>query len=737
MVQFPAGDGSWYILRCDKHDINFKNHPIKGAAKHLGGKQHGRMSRKPSVAIKHLGVKVLNCNKILAEKNNVAALEALQKEHKHPTADMVDNEPKGDLIPTSVYKAPARKTQESQGRAGKALPTDGSSQQVTDVEVITEPIPGEFYLAYRKGSTDRCPVLLLPLGHLDNVGVPDAVEILGLIDSVPACYVYNQSANDLVWQEGYEDGGPLVAKRQFPVMYLDGSEFPNRGLVGWVGAEDLRPFDVQGSDSSLVRQCNSVRDFLRKRAETTSEDTATDFNILLEGVSSSENFNTPPKTFADRLMSGCTEQLSRQIPSSSSALAYSSHNPSSKETEAPTWPLRIPIPVDEKNPISQDVNETKQDAGLGLRRSSNHQPEAWNDVISISSSSTRELIDVISINSSSTEELVDVEDHHSHGNNFRIPAPNPNTSPEVTRPFTSSAEQFSSINQLQNTKSVALRESALVTLNPQAATPQNMPPAIGGQFGMLLPSPIPPINPMNSPVREQVMQTSTFHWPPSITQPQDASYPMLCEEHFTYTSNSESAPCQLPPILPRLRAQECGLVGPGPITASSTLWARQIDNRLPSIGDYLKQTLPPAMPPRPSPRKASLAVNSPAWEHVPPRGFHMLSFRAAELGVPNIEAQTTTPQTSQASFRAIEPRFGVEPYVVPEQLRGGNASYFLNAYAIINAPESDSPIVRGRGHHGRVVREGYGPYPVSIALELLDECAIINAPEPDRLIFGG
>ncbi|KAH6984010.1 hypothetical protein EDB80DRAFT_734189, partial [Ilyonectria destructans] len=195
-----------------------------------------------------------------------------------------------------------------------------------------------------------------------------------------------------------------------------------------------------------------------------------------------------------------------------------------------------------------------------------------------------------------------------------------------------------------------------------------MPPAIGGQFGMFVPSPIPPINPMNSPVREQVMQTSTFHWPPSIPQPQGASYPMLCEEHFTYTSNSESAPCQLPPILPRLRAPECGLVGPGPITASSTLWARQIDNRLPSIGDYLKQTLPPAMPPHPSPSKASLAVNSQAWEHVPPRGFHMLSFRAAELGVPNIEAQTTTPQTSQASFRAIEPRFGVAPYVVPEQV---------------------------------------------------------------------
>ncbi|KAH6976811.1 hypothetical protein EDB80DRAFT_738716 [Ilyonectria destructans] len=141
-----------------------------------------------------------------------------------------------------------------------------------------------------------------------------------------------------------------------------------------------------------------------------------------------------------------------------------------------------------------------------------------------------------------------------------------------------------------------------------------MPPAIGGQFGMLVPSPIPPINPMNSPVREQVMQASTFHWPPSITQPQGASYPMLCEEHFAYTSNLESAPCQLPPILPRLRTPECVLVGPGPITASSTLWARQIDNRLPSI------------------------------------------------------AQTTTPQTSQASFRAIGPRFGVAPYLVPEQV---------------------------------------------------------------------
>ncbi|KAH6971908.1 hypothetical protein EDB80DRAFT_744235, partial [Ilyonectria destructans] len=145
-----------------------------------------------------------------------------------------------------------------------------------------------------------------------------------------------------------------------------------------------------------------------------------------------------------------------------------------------------------------------------------------------------------------------------------------------------------------------------------------MPPAIGGQFGMLVSSPIPPINPMNSPVREQVMQASIFHWPPSITLPQGASYPILCEEHFAYTSNSESAPCQLPPILPRLRTLECGLVGPGTITASSTLWPQQIDNRLPSISDYLKLT--------------------------------------------------TTSQTSQASFRAIGPRFGVAPYVVPEQV---------------------------------------------------------------------
>ncbi|KAH6957623.1 hypothetical protein BKA56DRAFT_680984 [Ilyonectria sp. MPI-CAGE-AT-0026] len=111
IVRFPAGEGPWYILRCDKHDLNFKNHPIKGAATHLGGKQHGRMSREPAVAIKYLGVKVLNCNKILAERNNVAALEALQKGHKHPITDIVGNEPQGDLISASFDKAPAQKTQ--------------------------------------------------------------------------------------------------------------------------------------------------------------------------------------------------------------------------------------------------------------------------------------------------------------------------------------------------------------------------------------------------------------------------------------------------------------------------------------------------------------------------------------------------------------------------------------------------------------------------------------------------
>ncbi|KAK7429759.1 hypothetical protein QQZ08_003785 [Neonectria magnoliae] len=64
-------------------------------------------------------------------------------------------------------------------------------------------------------------------------------EGLGLMDHVPKCYVYDERMKRFKWQDAYEKGGPLVAKREFPVIYFNGLKFPERSLVGWLAARDL------------------------------------------------------------------------------------------------------------------------------------------------------------------------------------------------------------------------------------------------------------------------------------------------------------------------------------------------------------------------------------------------------------------------------------------------------------------------------------------------------------------
>ncbi|KAH7111367.1 hypothetical protein EDB81DRAFT_953850 [Dactylonectria macrodidyma] len=73
IVQFRD---EWYILLCDEHGLSFKQHPIMSAAKHLNGRAHGKLPGDREMAIKHLGVRVLNCSAKLAEENNRVCLVA-------------------------------------------------------------------------------------------------------------------------------------------------------------------------------------------------------------------------------------------------------------------------------------------------------------------------------------------------------------------------------------------------------------------------------------------------------------------------------------------------------------------------------------------------------------------------------------------------------------------------------------------------------------------------------------
>ncbi|KAJ4223951.1 hypothetical protein NW757_014362 [Fusarium falciforme] len=223
--------------------------------------EHGRLSHEPADVVKYLGVQVLDCNGALADKNNMVALQAFRSEHDQA---VLLNRPINGKVASSI--GPTRQSRRQHGNS--------SRQRDQGFDGITDPTPGEVYLAFWKKSKEWSAVLLLPMTDLDNVGVRNTLQGLGLAEQVPGCYEYDNQTDCFGWREGYRDGESFVAEREFPVMYFDGQDFPAKSAVGWVAAKDLRTFDVNGAQSSLVPHFQSVQKFLRDRAAAESGEVA-------------------------------------------------------------------------------------------------------------------------------------------------------------------------------------------------------------------------------------------------------------------------------------------------------------------------------------------------------------------------------------------------------------------------------------------------------------------------------
>ncbi|KAL2674176.1 hypothetical protein Neosp_012623 [[Neocosmospora] mangrovei] len=351
ITQFPKGHGSWYILRCEEHDVDFKSHPLRAASAHLRSRQHGRVQDTTGPAvIAHFGTRVLDCNEELAQKNNAAVLKfkpAIKKEEtqhvgefvpaqfapresvpKDPTPEAVPEEsasegsvpkrpipeePVSEAVPEVVpetisevvpeVSVPKESTPEesiqqkptqqeptpepvleesaSQHKKRKlsstpcnvedeVSPTKDEPMEESSHDPIISPTPGIVYLAYRKTTKTWIPALVLPRNNLHKVGVSTTLESLGLVENVPKCYVYDPGTKCLEWKAQYEDGGSLVAKRQFPVVYFDATAFPSKDAAGWVGTRDLQELDLS-DDSCLEPHFSKARDFVAKRQGTTAE----------------------------------------------------------------------------------------------------------------------------------------------------------------------------------------------------------------------------------------------------------------------------------------------------------------------------------------------------------------------------------------------------------------------------------------------------------------------------------
>lgn len=234
IVEHPKGTDMWYIIRCQDCPHDFKDTPLRTAGSHLHSSHHGFQPRDAKNVVKKFGISVLDCNAELAEKNNAVARHAFRRQDD---------------------------TAASGSRHGRRSGGD-----------IVSPTPGQVYLCYWHTAKKSWPVLSLPTANLEDVGVPETLKSLTLLEKLPACYRQDTTTNTLEWKEGFEDGGAKVAQRWFPVMFFDDSlEFPATSCVAWVQVKDLDVLDIESAAASDVPHIRSVRAYLRARAPIPSE----------------------------------------------------------------------------------------------------------------------------------------------------------------------------------------------------------------------------------------------------------------------------------------------------------------------------------------------------------------------------------------------------------------------------------------------------------------------------------
>ncbi|KAF4978539.1 hypothetical protein FDECE_18198 [Fusarium decemcellulare] len=243
IVQYPLEHGSWYILRCEEHGLSFKDNPLIGAAAHIRSKKHSETCSDFERVVTLLGVEVLGCNESLAKKNNIAARKAFKSGYGYTTAE--SNQVVDDIV-----------SSQDRGRT-----RDHRGQRETSQ--VIDPEHGQIYRVYWKSSKQWLAALLLPMHNLQDVGIPNSIEGLGLLEDLPKCYAYDPRRKNFSWEEGYEDDGPRVSMRKFPVMFFDGSPFPSKSTVAWVSAGDLEIYDA--SAQSLTEHNQQVLEYLEAR----------------------------------------------------------------------------------------------------------------------------------------------------------------------------------------------------------------------------------------------------------------------------------------------------------------------------------------------------------------------------------------------------------------------------------------------------------------------------------------
>lgn len=244
----------YYILRCDEHQMSFGRNPARAAAKHLDSGHHGGIfTRSFWVAIRHLGIKVLNCDAERQEMNNEACRRAWYRSlspHSRETTELCGEQTQG-------LEPPARNTRSGRHR---------------ETAAIADPEAGGIYLMYWGHSVAWSAVIVLPRGCLDDqsfadIGLPGSLADTSLSDDVPECYhKCEDSRHILGWEEGFEDGGHYVGDRKYPVWRIGEKEELGQSSLKWVSTKDLAALDDPiASYTGLILNYGALQRFLSAR----------------------------------------------------------------------------------------------------------------------------------------------------------------------------------------------------------------------------------------------------------------------------------------------------------------------------------------------------------------------------------------------------------------------------------------------------------------------------------------
>jgi hypothetical protein len=224
IIQYPPNDGDWYILKCDEHGVHFNLNPLHGGAKHLHSSQHNNMSKEHSHAIAVLGHHVFDCDSEKATMNNAVVRKAFEAGYKPFNRNQLTKAERLSLgFEFGLETASARSTPAKPMPA--SLPPPQSPASASPFTGVAYPVAGELYLGFWSKSKTKYAVILLPWGDLTPAGMVGTLSNTGLLGNPPSCYIVDRMSQEIRgWAQGYEDGGPLVTKREFPVMYFDGSK---------------------------------------------------------------------------------------------------------------------------------------------------------------------------------------------------------------------------------------------------------------------------------------------------------------------------------------------------------------------------------------------------------------------------------------------------------------------------------------------------------------------------------